>query len=286
MTDSTKWECNRCGYKSLYKHCLVRHLQRSKPCLPRKSTASIDEQLSELLKEAVVKEKRYECEFCTKRFMSRVGKCKHRKICESRKSISCVDNDVGLMSVLSSMQKELRDLHSKINDKNTPFTITNNITHHNNQKLNVQVNAFGRENTKHLTTQFLDGCVKKTNVGLVELLDRLHFGAGTGGCNANVRITNRKLALAEVNDGEQWRFAKKDQVINQMVDRGQDMLQEHLEEHENRLKEQLSESMWEHVREYFLKMEVRDEEMIQKVLDDVYIMLLNKSRELSYSSRS
>jgi hypothetical protein len=169
-------------------------------------------------------------------------------------------------------------LQQRVNDLQQQGTTAGSITQ--NQCVNININAFGREDTGHLTSQFLDRCVKKTNVGLIELLNKLHFGTADG-CNANVRITNRKLPLAEVNDGQLWQFEKKDKVLNHMVDKGQDILQEHLEEHQERIKEQLSESMWEHIQEYFERMEVRDEATIRDILDDVYIMLLNKTRELT-----
>lgn len=266
-----KWKCRRCGYEAAYKHCLLRHLRRKNPCALSGEAIATDELVRDLLTDD--RERHYKCEHCNKAFTNRVSKCKHKKVCPYKTTCSQEEN---LLTLLSSMQQEIRELRHH-NDR---VTITNNITNNlNHQKVHVCLNAFGKEDTSHLTTQFLDRCVRKTNVGLVELLDQLHFGSRDGS-NANVRITNRKLPLAEVSDGANWKFMKKDKVIHQMVDRGQDLLQEHLEENQDRIRQQLSESMWEHIQAFFERMEVRDEATIRDILDDVYIMLLNKTREL------
>jgi hypothetical protein len=252
---------------------------------------------------------RHVCEYCHKTFASRVGKCKHKRGCARKQAADSAAAAAPkkmppkLETLLSSMQQELQALRNQLQQQQQqhttvsaatttqPITInhttTTNTHHHHHEQLainaQVNINAFGREDTQHLQPSFLDRCIRRTNVGLVELLDQLHFGNPS---NRNVRITNRKIPLAEVNDGIQWKFEKKERVLSCMMDKGQDILQEHLEEHQDHIRQQLSETMWEHVQDFFQRMEVKDENTIRDILDDVYILLLNKTRVPSASSAS
>jgi hypothetical protein len=263
---------------------MKQHLSRKRPCQPILSDTCLQVLLARLVEnerrklatteKTVAAERSYVCEHCQKVFRTPQGKYQHKRaFCKNMKQEDVHDTLQTMHTAVDLLRQEVQQLREETKVVGGGINNCNN-----NIQVNV-INGFGREDTSHLTTQFLDRCVKKTNAGLIDLLDKLHFGADHG-CNANVRITNRKLPLAEVNNGTQWHFCKKDTVIHEMVDRGQDILQEHLDEHQERIKEQISESMWEHIHEYFERMEVKDAATIQNILDDVYIMLLNKTREL------
>lgn len=86
-TEGSKWECKRCGYETIYKHSLIRHLQRERTCPSRNSDCLTERLLTELQHE-FAKERCYICEFCGKSFVSRVGKSKHKKQCQSRRATS------------------------------------------------------------------------------------------------------------------------------------------------------------------------------------------------------
>lgn len=292
------FSCDRCGFVATTKSNLKQHLFRKTICIPRLNSIPREELQKSLFAstDEMHQRKRFTCEYCAKGFTSSQAKYKHKRYtCKKKNLQSSLEADSVHEAVHEAVRDAVRnsDMDNMTYIKNQIQMLTDRLNTMEETKNGIiqencqntiqvnMINAFGREDTGHLTSQFLDRCVKKTNVGLIELLDKLHFGASDG-CNANVRITNRKLPLAEVNDGQQWKFEKKDRVLNRMVDKGQDLLQEHLEEHQDRIKEQLSESMWEHIQTYFERMEVRDEATIQDILDDVYIMLLNKSRELSF----
>lgn len=271
-------QCPRCGHTTKTKGNMQRHLQRKTLCHPLLRDIRLED-IYEMNKEwsCQVKEKPYVCGECQATFTTSQARSRHvHHFCKGgMDSHSKEERDK-----MERMEHQIQTLTDRLSSMEQNSKASQIIqTNCGNVQVNM-VNAFGKEDVCHLTTHFLDRCVKKTNVGLIELLDKLHFGTQNG-CNANVRIMNRKLPLAEVNDGQQWKIEKKDKVLNRMVDKGHDMLQGHLEEHQERIKEQLSESMWEHIQEYFERMEVRDEATIREVLDDVYIMLLNKSRALT-----
>lgn len=261
--------CPRCGYTTHDQGNMRKHLFcRKTPC-PAK-VADID--MEDFLREYQDKlfHKKHECKSCNKKFAHASGLSRHRQSCSQ-------DDDRDLR--ILQLEEKVKQLASMQNHQG-PITIQNITNVQNNAIQNNKIiNAFGKEDLSHITSCFLDRCVKRTNQGLVELLDQLHFGGD--GRNRNVRITNRKIPLAEYNDGHGWRFDKKERVLNRMLDKGQDILQEHFDEHQNDIRNQLSESMWDYVQEFFQKVEVKDETVIRAIIDDIYIMLLNKSKELT-----
>jgi hypothetical protein len=277
-------QCPRCGYETRTKGNMQKHVLRKKQCLPTLEDLTVQE-IYDKRPDWLVddKPKPYVCTLCQASFTTSQGRSRHiHHYCKGGKAKPAEGNNY---QELTHQLKVLTDRIATIESSSSSSgSGSGSAQIHQDHCNNIQVvnivNAFGNEDTSHLTCQFLDRCVRKTNAGLVDLLDKLHFGAQDGR-NANIRITNRKLPLAEVNDGKHWRFVKRDRIIHQMVDRGQDILQEHLDEHQERIREQLSESMWEHIQHFFEHMEVKDERTLRDILDDVYIMLLNKTRDMT-----
>lgn len=54
--------------------------------------------------------------------------------------------------------------------------------------------------------------------------------------NANVRITNRKLLLAEICQADRWKFVRRDKLVNDMLEKGHTILQEHFDDHHAEIK--------------------------------------------------
>lgn len=281
-------ECRRCGYTTPYKSALKSHLLRQRPCKVREG---LDASLlaPAMLLEALIQAPRttahepsmYTCEHCGKLFAHRQNRYAHYRSCRAKQM------DV-LMEKIDSMEKQLSEFqhHQTAQTSQAPHSTTT-TTHHttNNIQINhheqFHINAFGKEDTGHLTHQFLNGCVRKTGKGLVELLEQLHFGQQDGR-NANVRISNKKLPLAETQDGRgNWMVARKDTVLNAMLDRGHGILQDHLDDHQEEIKESVSDSMYEYIMEWFEKVADKDKNSVEDILLDIYVLLLNKSKSAS-----
>lgn len=263
------FECKRCGFKTPQKQTLMRHLMRKNPCCTIKSDCSCEEQLKGLEKK--YKEQTFDCDFCGKRFNYAASKSKHKRKCEKRP-----------LQTVESLTKAIDLLNDKLEkldvSRNLPPVLNTNC---NNQTINIQINAFGNESTDHLSHTFLTKCIKRTNQGLVQLLEKLHFDDEKKE-NANVRILNKKEPLAEIkNKDGKWQYVRRESVLNEMVDRGQEILQEHFDDNQDEIKETVSDSMFEYIIDWFHKMEDKDKSVLSDVLTDIYIMLLNKSRDLS-----
>lgn len=271
--DATIFTCERCHYSTPRKCMLRRHLGRKLPCRPVHSEEGVD-----ALLEKISDDKPYKCAVCSKGFTTRQGRSQHKKACKGKPPTQSVENEnVDMMKLISELRDEMKLLRQQQEAVERPST-TNNIQV--NQINNNQViNAFGKEDTSHLTHSFLNKCVRKTNKGLIDLLEEIHFGSEKG--NANVRILNKKMPLAETNDGSgHWLYERRDQVLNAMLDKGHGILQDHFDDNQDEIKGLVSDSMFNYIVEWFQRMEDKDKSSIEDVLLDIYILLLNKSKTL------
>jgi hypothetical protein len=255
--------CKRCGYSTKYKNALKNHLNRKKVCEPKVSDIDVSELLEELSRG--FNDKTYDCEKCGKKFNNRQNRHTHLRIC----GVGCDVDE--LIKKIDEMQKQLSNM-SQGNTITNHHNIQNNISITQNN----QINAFGKEDTKHLSHAFLSKCVRKTNMGIIDLLEKLHFDPEAN--NANVRITNKKLSsLIEFNNGEKWQYARKDSVLNSMLDKGRDILENHYEYNADEIKLEVSESMFQYIAEWMEKVADKDKRTIESLLTDIYVLILNNS---------
>lgn len=266
-------QCPRCGYSTVLLQNIKKHLFQRKTLCP---CILSDNNLIDFRKQydnhVADEERPFKCTDCQQCFKYQSGLSRHKKVYHSRPGFD--DRD-----------KRIRELEAQLQHITTLPTANNvtinNITNHVQQNTvnTVNINPFGSEDQSHLTEAFLSRCVRKTNVGLIELLDRLHFGEAMGGSNANVRCLNKKLPLIETQDNHgKWRYERRDKVLNAMLDRGHSLMFQHFDDHQDTIKENMSESMYEYIVEFFQKLEDKDKSTIEELLLDVYILILNNSR--------
>lgn len=254
----TNYICPRCHYETHHLSCYKGHLQRKTTCEATYDNIAA-ETILENLQKSKEESKKFKCTFCDKRFGHRQSKYLHQRDCVGDKA----DMDI------SDRLKALEHLLSKASTAEQNVTI-NNITN------NIQINAFNREDLSHISKPFLDRCVKRTNKGLVELVERMHF-SDSASQNNNMRITNKKLPFIQTHNGNKWMLERKDKVLNEVVVKGHSMMQEHFEEYECEFKEQMSKAMFEFIKDWIEKMSDCDKKVMETVLTDIYLLILNNS---------
>lgn len=270
---------------------MKRHLARKNTCPP---IYSEDEQaeIVEALFPAVAKCKAYACAHCSKSFASSQSRSNHTRV-HHAPAVSPVDA-MQLASVVADLQKQLYELQNKQQKRSktmktrvggdsafgsdNTFNCSSNTTINNNVTQNIVINAFGHENTQHISKQFLDRCVRRTNKGLVELIEKIHFDKNVQE-NFNLCATNKKVPLLRVHDGLNWSYGRKDQILGQLVDKGHGMMQEHFDGHEDNIRDSVSESMFNHIRVWMDKMHENDKKTWEDVLTDMYILILNATEK-------
>lgn len=254
-----EYKCLRCEYSTPLLGDMKRHLQRKLPCPPVYSDEDTSVILESILAAAVSRpgdDGRVKCPYCEKTFKSAQSKCNH-------------------VQRLHNTQQS-REAATTVHRVRINRVVNNTINNNNSNNVNIVINAYGQESTDHITNAFLDQCVRRTNKGLVELIEKIHFDQRE---NRNLRCMSVKVPLIKYHDGTTWKYGRKDKILDELVDKGHGMLQEHFDDNEDNIKDSLSESMFSHISEWMDKMQEKDKKTWEDVLMDMYILILNASVE-------
>lgn len=267
--------CPRCGYTTAYRSNLKKHLARKTLCQPlladldRAAMATLHPELFDK-RQLTDEDKTHVCQTCQSRFTTPQALSRHKHhYCQG-----AAKTEESLISKLLEVNQELL---RKIDGAATSHT-TNQTNCNNNIQVNVVYNAFGKESEDHLSHPFLNRCVMRTDKGLLDLLQKLHFDPNVP-ANATVRIPNRKTpTLCQVrNESGEWMYARRDKVVSEMLDKGTDILNQHFDENQEEIRTSTSETMWNYIENWVEQMKGGDRSKNEDLLLDVYILLLNNS---------
>ena len=130
----------------------------------------------------------------------------------------------------ATWEKEKTDLKNCINKILNKLATPTNIT--NNTYNIVQINNFGNENISYIQTNFLQRLLKTPTSAVPELLKQIHFHPDHPE-NRNIKITNHRERFAHVFRNQEWQLARKDEILDEMVESGFTLLDTCFEENEN-----------------------------------------------------
>ena len=278
----TEYVCPRCEYRTRDYYVMKRHLSRVNPCPPVHSDDEPQDILKQL-QEAPRASKSMACPYCTGTFSCRQSKYAHIKRFhqEASKPVDVATETLQRMDAVEQSMRRLLELTTSSSSPAATSTVVNtvntvvNVVNNNH----IVVNAFGRESLEHVTPAFIDQCVRRTDKGIVELIEKIHFDPDVRE-NCNIKATNAKVPLVKYNDGARWKWGRKDKLLDEIVDRGHGLMQEHFDDHEDVMRNRLSISMFEHIRKWMDKMQDRDKKTWESVITDIYVLILNASAEL------
>jgi hypothetical protein len=274
---------------------LAAHLAKIKRCKIKQRSGDDEANMSEDRavhpqignKQANGDESVFSCS-CGKGFNHKNNMYRHQKTCRHKRDVlistSDTSNVVDHQDELQDLRNEVTHLREQVHTLSniTPVasstTMTNNtITINNN---NVQINAFGSEDDQGITQHILDQCLRKTSVGLVDLVHKIHF---ENVHNQNVRASLEHPAhIIECHDGFGWKYDQKKEVLQRIVDNGHRMMSEHFDDHNDRLKNGMSHALFDYICEWLRKMEKSNHKLYSEVMEKVFILILNQSREFSF----
>jgi len=248
--------CNRCGYNAKQKINLIRHLQRKNICsptlenisieevkkhydfkidtknhqnppklhqttpnLPPKSTTKIHQNTPKLEKIPTKKHQKppkkpiiNECMYCYKEFSRIDSLNRHYGRCKIKKKEKNNDKQE-ILELKEIVEKLLID--NKVNTN-----ITNNTT--NNMTNNIiNINNYGDEDTKYITSDYILQLLKNRPAKTIpELIKYTHFNDDYPE-NQNIKITNKKEPYIRVRKNDKWELQDKDTTITDLIDRQQ-----------------------------------------------------------------
>jgi transcriptional regulator NrdR family protein len=277
MDPITIFECPRCKYSSIHAHALKRHLQRKNVCSPAYSDMDRNEcYKASFPNELTINERRtILCSDCGKTFTTIQARSRHKHTC-SRKNKDRQADDVLIQAIADKVIGTLQQ------DGKTSFTIqniTNTISQTINNTTHINVNAFGNEDLSHVMKHHLHTAVKRRDKGMLELVQHMHFNESVPQ-NHNLRVTNLKLPYIQYHDGKQWMLGKKDKILDALIENGHSLMQEHFEEYQDEFKRNYSQTMFDLIKGFLEGVSDRDKKVVGPILEDLYILIYNKSKSI------
>lgn len=207
------------------------------------------------------KKKMFTCEHCKKGFVHQSSQSRHKKNCKKASPLQ--------PSIPPALLSQLQDFLQTQKEAQPPPIIINNI--------NIQINSFGKEDTTHVGSLNLDKLLYRTKLGLVQLLEHIHFHHKEGK-NNNVRVCDLREDIMEYFDGQKWKYGWKNDILQQIVENGLMVFIDYFEDKQDKLQQTWSRTMYTHVEKWLEDMIHRIDSVYGQAKADVCLMISNNTR--------
>ena len=174
-----------------------------------------------------------------------------------------------------SMKEQINkilDKHAGSNNHSNNSTNDSNNTNNTIEtQVNININAFGNENTEYLDDKAILDCIGRVYKSIPSLVEKIHFDPKHPE-NHNIKITNKKLPYASVmGNNKKWKTVDRKDAIDTMVNNSYNILDDKFKEN----KDKISESKQEHFRGFQSRFDREDKELMKEIRSEVDMMVLN-----------
>ena len=280
---TSAFRCDDCGFASFKtKQSFEAHLLTKKHRMRQENT----------------REDLYQCKLCNKWYSGKSSLSHHKNNCTKRVreepvsvpipppppppppaiTTSTVDIQVMIQQQMQEMQIALEEHINKILEKHAGTTTNNNKNSHNvetnnNNITNININAFGNENTDYIDEKVILSCIDRVYKSIPSLLEKIHFDPKHPE-NHNIKITNKKLPYASVmGNNKKWKTVDRKDAIETMVQNGFNMLDDTYVDN----KEKFTPNKQKNFEGFLSKFESEDKDVIRQIKTDVDMMVINES---------
>jgi len=219
----------------------------------------------------------FQCHYCNKFFKFKQSMYKHIKYtCKKNKDedlkelarlLNEKDNQMEKMQL--SMQKQIDKLTQKLQIQNVVHGDVNQT--HN--IYNIQLLNHSDTDYSHLTPMDYVQCIKKCNLCVKNLIERVHFNESKPE-NMNIFISNIKGHYAMVYKDDKWQIVNKKEQIDSLYDCNEVVLETWYDEY----KEQYPEI----IKSFKRYLKNRDESnVINRVKEQILLMLYNNRQMIT-----
>ena len=211
------------------------------------------------------------CEFCKKKFSRSDSLARHKKkYCnESKKNMSEAD------VLIESMKKELEKARlEKLIMLNEMDKLMDKVgdTNIQNQQINICINNYGTENIDYINENFVKSLLEMPYKAVPTLIKNIHFNPNHPE-NHNIKITNKKLPFVGIWKDNKWEVRDKQQILNDMVDKGFNILDDKYNESACDLEINKKIALEKFQEKYNDK----DKSLLKNLNKDVELLIINNS---------
>ena len=210
--------------------------------------------------------KLHKCEFCEKVYSTNSNLHKHIKKCRLRSENHIRHFEKKIIMELIKDRDEMRKEINKLLDK------VGNVTNNYNTQQNVYINTHGQENLSYITTNYLQNLLKIPYGAVPKLIKDIHFHPEHPE-NMNIKITNKKLKYAKVWEGNKWNFKDKNQVIENMVEKGFNIIDQQYSNNKEILDKHKNRNFDKFKKQY----EENDKKLHKELVKDTEMIVINNS---------
>ena len=177
-----------------------------------------------------------------------------------------------------AFEESMKEQINKILEMHAGSTTNNNKNSHNNtvktnNVTNININAFGNENTDYIDEKVILSCIDRVYKSIPSLLAKIHFDPKHPE-NHNIKITNKKLPYASVmGNNKKWKTVDRKDAIDTMVQNGFNMLDDTYVDN----KEKFTSSKQHNFEGFLSKFESEDKDVIRQIKTEVDMMVINES---------
>ena len=236
------------------------------------------------------------CGNCRKTYSHRQSLHVHRMSCTPSDvtEITCSPSVTDIIEELQNTVREEREKHQlereqylkEHNELRSQISIlldkhmqpSQNTTNCNNtnietqQNINININAFGNENTDYIDDKAILACISRVYKSIPTLLQKLYFDPEHPE-NHNIKITNKKLPYASVmGDDQKWKTMDRKNAIETMVLNSYNMLDEKYAEN----KDKFPATKQQNFEGFQSKFEAEDKDLMKQIKTEVDMMVLNR----------
>ena len=259
---------------------VIQNYPEGYPKLSTDVSKIIQESINDEENNDIENDNKYICKICQNKYKYNTGLSKHYKKCKEVSVQNLMKELEEKDKEIEEMKKQLESVEAVESEQQTKTSIQknshNNNHSHNNNTVNHTVNNINivpyiDTDSSHLTDKDFLAIVNRVTYCVMDMIEKVHFNPNRKE-NMNLRLTNLKDNLMMVFEKENWTTKYKKDVLETLYVEKEMEIEDWIRE------EQYKYPNAKNKFDKYLNNKESDETM-NKVKDDIKLMMYNKTRE-------